>query len=78
MTKYNVELTSEQNFILKQEGTESPGSSPLNNEKREGKTHDKAMEIAGSSTLGYILSKGLKSLSIVVFGLYIIKLFNNY
>jgi len=48
------------------------------NEKREGKTHNKAMKIAGSSTLGYILSKGLKSLSIVFFGLYIIKLFNNY
>ncbi|MDC1079493.1 peptide-methionine (R)-S-oxide reductase MsrB, partial [Pelagibacteraceae bacterium] len=29
----------EQNYVLKQEGTESPGSSPLNNEKREGSYH---------------------------------------
>ena len=34
--KYNTELTPEQNFILKQEGTETPGSSPLNKEKRKG------------------------------------------
>ena len=34
--KYNTELTPEQIFILKQEGTETPGSSKLNNEKREG------------------------------------------
>ena len=37
--KYNTELTPEQIFILKQEGTETPGSSPLNNEKREGSYH---------------------------------------
>ena len=37
--KYNTELTSEQIFILKQEGTETPGSSLLNNEKREGSYH---------------------------------------
>jgi len=37
--KYNTELTPEQNFILKQEGTETPGSSPLNKEKREGSYH---------------------------------------
>ena len=48
------------------------------NEKRGGKTHDQAMKIAGSSTLGYVFSKGLKSISIGAFGLYIIKLFNNY
>ena len=34
--KYNTELTPEQNFILKQEGTETPGSSPLNKETRKG------------------------------------------
>ena len=39
MTKSNDNLIPEQNFILKQEGTESPGSSPLNNEKREGSYH---------------------------------------
>ena len=33
MTK---ELTKEQKYILLQEGTESPGTSPLNYEKREG------------------------------------------
>ena len=33
---WDPNLTPEQNYILKQEGTESPGSSPLNNEKREG------------------------------------------
>ena len=32
-------LTPEQNYILKQEGTEPPGSSPLNSEKREGTYH---------------------------------------
>ena len=37
--KYNTELTPEQIFILKQEGTETPGSSVLNNEKREGSYH---------------------------------------
>lgn len=30
------ELTPEQKHILKEEGTEAPHSSPLNNEKREG------------------------------------------
>ncbi len=39
MTKSNDNLTPEQNFILKQEGTEPPGSSLLNNEKREGSYH---------------------------------------
>ena len=32
-------LTPEQNYVLKQEGTEAPGSSVLNNEKREGSYH---------------------------------------
>ena len=36
---WDSNLTPEQNYILKQEGTESPGSSPLNNEKREGTYH---------------------------------------
>ena len=34
-----ADLTPEQNYVLKQEGTEPPGSSPLNNEKREGAYH---------------------------------------
>jgi len=33
---WDPELTAEQNYILKNEGTEPAGSSPLNNEKREG------------------------------------------
>jgi len=45
------------------------------NEKKAGKTKQEARKIAGSSTLGYILSKGLKSLGIVVFSFYIVKLF---
>ena len=32
-------LTPEQNYVLRQEGTEPPGSSKLNNEKREGSYH---------------------------------------
>ena len=32
----NKKLTLEQKNILLEEGTESPGTSPLNNEKREG------------------------------------------
>ena len=32
-------LTPEQNYVLKQEGTEPSGSSPLNSEKREGSYH---------------------------------------
>ena len=36
---WDANLTPEQNYILKQEGTEPPGSSPLNNEKREGAYH---------------------------------------
>ena len=36
---WDSNLTPEQNYILRQEGTESPGSSPLNNEKREGAYH---------------------------------------
>ena len=36
---WDSNLTPEQKYILKQEGTEPPGSSPLNNEKREGTYH---------------------------------------
>ena len=32
---WDPNLTPEQNYVLKQEGTESPGSSALNNEKRK-------------------------------------------
>ena len=36
---WDPNLTPEQNYVLKQEGTESPGSSSLNQEKREGSYH---------------------------------------
>ena len=36
MNKWNNKLTAEQNYILKEEGTEPPGSSDLNHEKRDG------------------------------------------
>ena len=36
---WNPELSPEQNYILKEEGTEPPGSSPLNYERREGSYH---------------------------------------
>ena len=39
MKKKNENLTDEQKLILFEEGTESPGSSELNNEKREGSYH---------------------------------------
>ena len=39
VSKWNKNLTPEQNYILNEEGTEPPGSSPLNNEKREGDYH---------------------------------------
>ena len=35
----NFNLTPEQNYILREEGTELAGSSALNNEKREGSYH---------------------------------------
>ena len=36
---WDPNLSPEQNYVLRQEGTESPGSSPLNQEKREGSYH---------------------------------------
>ena len=36
---WDSKLTPEQNYVLKQEGTESPGSSALNHEKRKGSYH---------------------------------------
>ena len=39
MKKNNTDLTDEQKLILFEEGTEPPGSSELNNEKREGSYH---------------------------------------
>ena len=42
------------------------------NEKKNGKTSEEATQIANSTTLGYILSKGLKSIGILVLGIYLI------
>ena len=39
MKEKNKNLTAEQKLILFEEGTEPPGSSELNNEKREGSYH---------------------------------------
>ena len=39
MSKNNPDLTAEQKLILFEEGTERPGSSELNDEKREGSYH---------------------------------------
>ena len=39
MKKKNQNLTAEQKIIMFEEGTEPPGSSELNNEKREGTYH---------------------------------------
>ena len=39
MKKKNPNLTAEQKLVLFEEGTEPPGSSELNKEKREGSYH---------------------------------------
>ena len=39
MNKKNPNLTAEQKLVMFEEGTEPPGSSELNNEKREGTFH---------------------------------------
>ena len=39
MTKKNPNLTAEQKLILFEDGTETPGSSELNYEKRDGSYH---------------------------------------
>ena len=44
------------------------------NEKKNGKTSEEATQIANSTTLGYILSKGLKSTGILILGIHLIYL----
>ena len=39
MTKKNPNLTAEQKLVMFEDGTEPPGTSELNNEKREGSYH---------------------------------------
>ena len=43
------------------------------NEKNIGRTHEEAKKIAGSSTLGYIFSKGLKTVAIIIFAFNILR-----
>ena len=45
MTKKNSNLTAEQKLVMFEDGTERPGSSELNNEKREGAYHCANCEI---------------------------------
>ena len=39
MSKKNPNLTAEQKLVMFEDGTELPGTSELNNEKREGSYH---------------------------------------
>ena len=39
MSKKNSNLTAEQKLVMFEDGTEPPGSSELNNERREGSYH---------------------------------------
>ena len=39
MTKKNSNLTAEQKLVMFEDGTEAPGTSELNNEKRDGTYH---------------------------------------
>ena len=39
MVKKNSNLTAEQKLVMFEDGTEPPGTSELNNEKREGSYH---------------------------------------
>ena len=60
--KWNSDLTPEQNYILKEEGTEPPGSSHLNQEKREGDYHCAGCGVKlFSSTMKYESGSGWPS-----------------
>ena len=60
--KWNSNLTPEQNYILKEEGTEPPGSSHLNQEKREGDYHCAGCGVKlFSSTMKYESGSGWPS-----------------
>ena len=71
---WDSNLTPEQNYILKQEGTESPGSSPLNHEKREGSYHCVGCGIKlFESTFKYESGTGWPSFSDSVPGVFEVK-----
>ena len=60
--KWNSDLTPEQNYIFKEEGTEPPGSSHLNQEKREGDYHCAGCGVKlFSSTMKYESGSGWPS-----------------
>ena len=64
--KWNSDLTPEQNYILKEEGTEPPGSSHLNQEKREGDYHCAGCGVKlFSSTMKYESGSGWPSFSLL-------------
>ena len=52
---WDSNLTPEQNYILKQEGTEPPGSSPLNNEKRHPSIGNNVVIGSGAQILGPVI-----------------------
>ena len=51
---WDPNLTPEQNYVLKQEGTESPGSSPLNHEKRHPTIGNDVVIGSGAQIIGPI------------------------
>ena len=83
MTKKNPNLTAEQKLVMFEDGTEPPGTSELNNEKREGSYHcaNCGIELFNSSTkyesgsgwpsfydsLSSILSSSSTSISLIDF-----------
>ncbi len=56
MSKKNPNLTAEQKLVMFEEGTEPPGTSELNNEKRNGSYHcaNCGIKLFGISTDPYL------------------------
>ena len=66
----NSKLSSEQHYVLRDEGTEHPGSSSLNNEKRKGvfDSGDDYLEWRGELTAPFILKAGSIPSAKIAFG----------